>query len=236
MAPLRDCAECPEMALIPAGTFMMGSEQFPFEGPVHRVHITKPFYIGRREVTFDEWDACVDDGGCEYRPDDRGIGRGMRPVTDVNWDDAGAYVAWLSRKTGRRYRLPSESEWEYAARAGTTTLYPWGRTVEANRANCVGCTREAPDRTIDTGSYPPNAYGLFDMAGNAAEWVEDCWTDSYRGAPADGSARTRPQCRERVLRGGSFKSDARYLRSAARFKYDADVRYYANGFRVVREK
>jgi formylglycine-generating enzyme required for sulfatase activity len=235
--PSRDCDQCPEMILIPAGAFQMGSnEMFAFEGPVHQVAIATPFLIGRREVTFQEWDACMDDGGCTYRPDDRGLGRGMRPVTDVNWNDTGAYVAWLSRKTGRTYRLPSESEWEYAARAGSATAYPWGKTVDKDRANCAGCTSEPLRHTVDTGSYPPNAYGLFDMAGNAAEWVQDCWTDSYRGAPADGAAVTRPQCRERVLRGGSFSNDPRYLRSAARFKYDFDVRYYANGFRVVREK
>jgi formylglycine-generating enzyme required for sulfatase activity len=215
---------------------MGSSEMFDFERPVHQVSIGKPFYLGRREVTFQEWDACADDGGCNYRPDDRGLGRGMRPVTDVNWNDVGVYVAWLSRKTGQTYRLPSESEWEYAARSGGTTTYPWGKTVEKDRANCVGCTTEPLRRAVDTGSYPANAFGLFDMAGNAAEWVQDCWTDSYRGAPTDGSAWTRQQCRERVLRGGSFNNDPRYLRSAARFKYDLDVRYYANGFRVAREK
>jgi formylglycine-generating enzyme required for sulfatase activity len=235
-AQYRDCAQCPEMALIPAGTFMMGSEMFDFERPVHKVSIAKDFYIGRREVTFQEWDTCVDDGGCSYRPDDHGLGRGMRPVTDVNWTDTAAYVAWLSRKTGQIYRLPSESEWEYAARAGSSTTYPWGKTVDKDRANCIGCTGDPPKKAVDTGSYPPNAFGLFDMAGNAAEWVQDCWTDTYRGAPADGSAWARPECRERVLRGGSFNNDPRYLRSAARFKYDFDVRYYANGFRVVRER
>jgi formylglycine-generating enzyme required for sulfatase activity len=236
-APYQDCPRCPELILIPGGTFKMGSsEMFDFERPVHQVSIGKPFYIGRREVTFQEWDACVDDGGCNYRPDDRGLGRGMRPVTDLNWNDTRAYLAWLSRKTGRTYRLPSESEWEYAARAGSTTTYLWGKTVEKDRANCIGCTAEPLNKAIETGSYPPNGYGLFDMAGNAAEWVEDCWTDSYRAAPTDGSAWTRPQCREHVLRGGSFNNDPRYLRSAARLKYDFDVRYYANGFRVVREQ
>jgi formylglycine-generating enzyme required for sulfatase activity len=236
-APIRDCPQCPEMILIPAGMFEMGSDDFSnFERPVHRVSIGKPFYIGRREVTFQEWDACVSEGGCSYRPDDRGLGRGMRPATDLDWNDARGYAAWLSRKTGLVYRLPSESEWEYAARAGTTTAYPWGKSVDKDRANCLGCTAEPLKKTMDTGSYPPNAFGLFDMVGNAAEWVEDCWNDNYRGAPTDGSAWTKPQCRERVLRGGSFNNDPRYLRSASRFKYDFDVRYYANGFRVAREK
>ena len=178
----------------------------------------KPFYIGRREVTFEEWDACLAEGGCKQKPDDRGLGRSRRPVTDLDWDDAKSYVAWLSRKTGKTYRLPSESEWEYVARAGTTTTYPWGRAVEKDRANCVGCTSDTVKKAIDTGSFPPNAFGVYDMAGNAAEWVEDCWSDNYKGAPTDGSAWTKPQCRERVLRGGSFNNDPRYLRSAARIQ------------------
>jgi formylglycine-generating enzyme required for sulfatase activity len=233
----RDCPQCPELVLVPAGAFEMGSaDMFEFEKPVHRVSIRSPFYIGRTEVRFDEWDACVAEGGCAYRPDDRGLGRGKRPVTNVDWNDAKSYVGWLSQKTGSKYRLPTESEWEYAARAGSTTAYPWGQSVEKDRANCVGCNPEPLKKAIDTGSFQPNAFGIHDMAGNAAEWVEDCWNDSYRGAPADGTAWTKPQCRERVLRGGSFNNDPRYLRSAARFRYDHDVRFYTNGFRVVRER
>jgi formylglycine-generating enzyme required for sulfatase activity len=232
----RDCLQCPEIVLIQPGTFEMGStEMFDFEAPVHQVSIRKPFYIGRREVTFDEWDACLAEAGCKQKPDDRGLGRSRRPVTDLDWDDAKSYVAWLSQKTGKTYRLPSESEWEYVARAGTTTTYPWGRTVDKDKANCLGCTSDPVKKAIDTGSFPPNAFGVYDMAGNAAEWVEDCWSDNYKGAPTDGSAWIKPQCRERVLRGGSFNNDPRYLRSAARFKYDQNVRFYTNGFRVVRE-
>jgi formylglycine-generating enzyme required for sulfatase activity len=232
----RDCLQCPEIVLIQPGTFDMGSsEMFDFEAPVHQVSIRKPFYIGRREVTFEEWDACVAEGGCKQKPDDRGLGRSRRPVTDLDWDDAKTYVAWLSQKTGKTYRLPSESEWEYVARAGTTTTYPWGRAVDKDKANCNGCTSDPVKKAIDTGSFPPNAFGVYDMAGNAAEWVEDCWSDNYKGAPTDGSAWTKPVCRERVLRGGSFNNDPRYLRSAARFKYDQNVRFYTNGFRVVRE-
>jgi formylglycine-generating enzyme required for sulfatase activity len=215
----------------------MGStEVFSFEGPVHRVTIGKPFYIGRYEVTFDEWDACVNDRGCTYRPDDGGAGRGRRPVTDVDWNDAKTYIAWLSQKTGKTYRLPTEAEWEYAARAATTSAYPWGRSVDKDRANCSGCTSEAHSNAIPVGSFKPNAFGIYDMAGNAAEWVEDCWSENYRGAPSDGSALVKPGCRERVLRGGSYNNDPKYLRSAARFKYDYNVRYPSNGFRVVREK
>jgi formylglycine-generating enzyme required for sulfatase activity len=234
---VRDCAVCPELVAIPAGSLTMGStEVFSFEAPVHEVTISKPFYIGRREVTFDEWDACVGEGGCQYRPADRGQGRGSRPVADLDWNDAKAYVAWLSRKTGKTYRLPTEAEWEYAARAGTKTAYYWGNAIERDRANCAGCTTSALNRTVTTGTFPPNAFGLFDMAGNVAEWVEDCWEDSYKVAPKDGAALTKPDCRERVLRGGSFNNDQRFVRTAARFKYDYDVRYYTNGFRVVRER
>jgi formylglycine-generating enzyme required for sulfatase activity len=236
-APMRDCPVCPELVLIPAGSATMGSaEVFAFEAPVHEITISKPFYMGRREVTFDELDACLSEGGCQFRPGDRGQGRGLRPASDLDWNDAKAYVAWLSRKTGKTYRLPSEAEWEYAARAGTKTAYYWGNSVEKDRANCAGCNTTALKNTVATGTFAPNAFGLIDMAGNAAEWVEDCWEDNYKAAPRDGSAYTKANCRERVLRGGSFNNDQRFVRTAARFKYDSDVRYYTNGFRVVREK
>lgn len=233
---IRDCPVCPEVVNIPAGSFEMGStDGFAFERPVHRVDIRKPFYIGRREVRFDEWDACVSEGGCQYRPGDRGLGRGLRPVTDIDWNDAKTYLSWLSSKTGHTYRLPTEAEWEYAGRAGRSTHYPWGAALEKDRANCVGCTDVPLNKAIETGTFPANGFGLFDMTGNAAEWVEDCWRDSYSGAPTNGSAWDKPNCRERVLRGGSFNNDTRFVRSAARFKYDYNVRYYTNGFRVVRE-
>jgi formylglycine-generating enzyme required for sulfatase activity len=232
----RDCPVCPEIVPVPAGSFEMGAaDGMTFERPLHRVSIQKPFYIGRREVTFDEWDVCVNEGGCRYRPGDRGLGRGLRPVTDIDWNDAKSYLVWLSAKTGKRYRLPTEAEWEYAARAGTRTAYAWGNALEKDRANCVGCTSMSLGKAVETGTFPANGLGLFDMAGNAAEWVEDCWNETYKGAPADGSAWTKPDCRERVLRGGSFNNDSRFVRSSARFKYDYDVRYYANGFRVARD-
>jgi formylglycine-generating enzyme required for sulfatase activity len=206
-----------------------------FERPVHHVEIRKAFYIGRREVTFAEWDACVNERGCQYSPADREQGRGLRPVTDVAWSDAKTYLSWLSSKTGRAYRLPTEAEWEYAERAGSNTVYPWGNTLEKDRANCLGCNTISFDKTVETGTFPANGFGLFDMAGNAAEWVQDCWNDTYSGAPTDGSAWDKPNCPERVLRGGAFNEDARFVRSSARFKYDYNVRYYANGFRVARD-
>jgi formylglycine-generating enzyme required for sulfatase activity len=230
----RDCPDCPELVVVPAGSFDMGSSR-QYESPVHPVIIAKPFAIGRHEVTFDEWDKCADEGGCKHRPDDRQWGRGDRPVINVNWLDAKAFTVWLSRKTGQTYRLPSEAEWEYATRGGTETPYWWGRSVGSRHANCVQCNTGGPRRTSEVGSYEPNAFGLYDTAGNAAEWVEDCWNADYRGAPRNGSARETGQCRLRVLRGGAFDSSSRYLRSASRFRYDMDVRYVANGFRVLRE-
>jgi formylglycine-generating enzyme required for sulfatase activity len=230
----RDCADCPELVVLPAGSFEMGSTS-EYENPVHRVTFAKPFAIGRHEVTFSEWDKCVDDGGCKYRPDDRGWGRGERPAVNLSWLDAKAYVSWLSQKTGKAYRLPSEAEWEYAARAGTNTAYWWGRDVGSRQANCRECNAGEPQRTSPVGSFRPNGFGLYDTAGNVAEWMEDCWNDNYRGAPHDGTAWMSGQCRLHVLRGGAFDSQAKYLRSTSRFRYDADVRYVANGFRVVRE-
>jgi formylglycine-generating enzyme required for sulfatase activity len=230
----RDCQGCGEMVIVPAGAFDMGSST-EYENPAHRVTIAKPFAIGRYEVTFDEWDRCVEEKGCKAQPDDREWGRGDRPVINMSWLDAKAFVAWLSQKTGQTYRLPSEAEWEYAARAGTNTPFWWGRDVGSRQANCRECGTGSGQQTSPVGSYKPNSFGLYDTAGNAAEWVEDCWNDSYRGAPKDGSAWSTGQCRLRVLRGGAYDSQAKAVRSTARFRYDTDVRYSANGFRVVRE-
>jgi formylglycine-generating enzyme required for sulfatase activity len=230
----RDCQGCGEMVIVPAGAFDMGSNT-EYENPMHRVTIAKQFAIGRYEVTFDEWDRCVEEKGCKAQPDDREWGRGDRPVINVSWLDAKAFVAWLSQKTGQTYRLPSEAEWEYAARAGTNTPFWWGRDVGSRQANCRECNTGSGQQTSPVGSYKPNPFGLYDTAGNAAEWVEDCWNDNYRAAPKDASAWTAGQCRLRVLRGGAYDSQAKLVRSTARFRYDTDVRYSANGFRVVRE-
>jgi formylglycine-generating enzyme required for sulfatase activity len=231
----RDCPDCSEMVVVPAGQFKMGSAETIYEQPAHQVSIARPFAIGRREVTFDEWDLCVTAGGCKYRPDDHGWGRANRPVIDVSWDDAKAFLSWLSQKSGKIYRLPSEAEWEYAARAGTESSFWWGRSPVKGNANCEDCAESPSRRTLPAQSFRPNGFGLFDVAGNVAEWVEDCWNDTYRGAPTDGSAWITGQCRQRGLRGGSFASKTNFIRSAARFRYDQDVRYYANGFRVVRD-
>jgi formylglycine-generating enzyme required for sulfatase activity len=230
----RDCADCPDLVVLPAGEFAMGSDDFETEQPVHPVAIAKSFAIGRTEITFAQWDACVADGGCAgWRPDDRGAGRGETPVGEVSWSDAHRFLDWLSRKSGHVYRLPSEAEWEYAARAGTNTAFWWGDEVGAGHANCRGCG--GPGRPTAAGSYPANGFGLVDTAGNIAEWVEDCWTESYAQAPRDGAVVQGAPCKQRVVRGGSFDAGARYVRPASRFLYDAELRYYTNGFRAVRD-
>ncbi|MGV7213073.1 formylglycine-generating enzyme family protein [Bradyrhizobium sp. UFLA05-112] len=231
----RDCDNCPELVIVPPGEFVMGSNDTPYEKPEHSISIRKPFAIGRREVTFAEWDQCADTGACRVRPEDHGWGRGDRPVINVSWEDAKLFVAWLSQRTGQKYRLPSEAEWEYAARAGTKTPFWWGRDIGAGHAQCEGCGSPIKQQVVPAGSFRPNGFGLYDTSGNAAEWVEDCWNDSYRNAPKDASAWTSGDCRLRVLRGGNFLSKGSDVRSSARFRYDVDVRYYANGFRVVRE-
>ena len=226
----RDCLECPEMVVVPAGSFTMGSPSWEVgrdddEGPQHRVTIPSPFAVGKYEVTFAEWDACVAGGGCNgYRPDDRGWGRGQRPVINVSWDDAKAYVAWLSRKTDQRYRLLSEAEWEYAARAGTTEPFHFGSTISTDQANyngnyTYGAGRKGVYRqkTMPAGSFPANGFGLHDVHGNVLEWVEDCWYPSYAGAPTNGSAWVSGgECGKRVFRSSSWTSIPRILRSANR--------------------
>lgn len=233
----RDCAECPEMVVVPAGSFLMGApEKEPYshetERPVRRVTIEKPFAVGIYEVTFDEWDACLADGACNgYRPDDRGWGGGRNPVTDLMWEDSRTYLAWLSRKTGQRYRLPSEAEWEYAARAWTQTAYSFGDSVVPSQANYWSSGWR---RTLPVGSFEPNGFGLFDMHGNASEWVQDCWHPSYVGAPTDGSAREVARCLERVERGGSYDSGGLSVRAAIRFGWSPHFRHWSLGFRVAR--
>ena len=233
----RDCPECPEMVVVPAGRFQMGSTSGDSdERPVHPVTIARPFAVGVYEVTFGEWDACVSGDGCGgYWPHDEGWGRGKRPVLNVSWNDAQAYVRWLSRETGEAYRLLSEAEWEYVARAGTTTRYWWGNDIGRSRASCRGCgSRWDGKQTAPVGSFLASPFGLYDVHGNVWEWVEDCWNVSYAGAPRDGSAWTSGDCGQRVLRGASWNGYPRYLRSANRLRNTTDYRYYFFGFRVAR--
>jgi formylglycine-generating enzyme required for sulfatase activity len=238
----KECANCPEMVVVPAGKFSMGSPvsepgRFADEAPQHTVTIARRFAVARFEATFDEWDACAADGGCNgYKPSDEGWGRGRRPVVNVSWDDANAYVAWLSKKTGKSYRLLSESEYEYAARAGTQTAYPWGNAVGTKNANCHACGSQWDARqTAPVGSFAANRFGLYDMVGNVREWTEDCYHDTYTGAPADGSAWTEgANCYNRVVRGGSWLLAPAFLRSASRYWFTADYRLRYLGFRVAR--
>ena len=228
----RDCPECPEMVVVREGRFRMGSTAGDDdERPVHEVTIARQFAVGVHEVTFAEWDACVSDGGCGgYRPDDVGWGRGERPAINVSWNDAKAYVRWLSGRTGEAYRLLSESEWEYVARAGTTGPYHFGLSLSSSQAN-YGNNR---GETVPVGSYPANAFGLHDVHGNVWEWVEDCWNDSYHGAPSDGSAWESGECGRRVLRGGSWSLIPGFLRSAYRNWLTSGLRDVYYGFRVAR--
>jgi formylglycine-generating enzyme required for sulfatase activity len=232
----KECANCPEMVVVPAGSFLMGSNEYDDEKPPHRVTIRQLFAVGKFEVTFDEWDACVAQGGCTQKPDDRSWGRGRRPVINVSWDDAKQYVAWLAKLTGKPYRLLTEAEWEYAARAGTTTVYSWGNDIGTRNANCDGCGSQWDGRqTAPVGSFKPNGFGLYDMHSNVSEWVEDCYHDSYSGAPADGTA-WAVSCTEsrRVVRGGSWFNLPGYLRSAQRIRVPTEDRNGNLGFRLAR--
>jgi formylglycine-generating enzyme required for sulfatase activity len=230
----QDCDHCPEVVVIAPGTFAMGSDDFETEKPVRSVAIAASFAIGRSEVTIAQWDACVAAGGCSFRPTDPGLEDRTLPVAELSWYDAVAYVEWLSRVTGHRYRLPAETEWEYAARGGTTTAYWWGDEPRAGLANCRGCGSRGGRQTSPVGSYSANPFGLVDTAGNVAEWVVDCWSEAFRIGEAQG-VEPAQTCRQRVVRGGSFDSGARYVRSSSRFPHDPGLRYYANGFRVLRE-
>jgi len=238
----RECVNCPEMVVVSAGSFTMGSPpsergRAADESPQHRVTIARPFAVGRFEVTFEEWDACVDDGGCnDYTPSDEGWGRVRRPAVNVSWDDAEAYVAWLSKKTGKPYRLLSESEYEYATRAGTQTAYPWGNAIGRNNADCHSCGSQWDARqTAPVGSFAANRFGLSDMVGNIREWTQDCYHDNYIGAPADGSAWILGgNCYHRVVRGGSYLLAPEFLRSASRYWFAEDYRLRYVGFRVAR--
>ena len=257
----RDCPQCPEMVVVPAGKFTMGSPKSESghtdEKPQHEVSFAEPFAIGRFEVTFEQWDACTASGRCP-KADDDGYGRGAYPAINVSWKDAQVYVAWLSEATGKRYRLPSEARFEYAARAGTSTPWFWGPEEDsfgskkaceyANTHDEAGkdahpmyvwshhqCNDGYPENA-PTGKYKPNAWGLYDMLGNVREWVEDCHQVGYAGAPADGSVRTHSgACEKRVVRGGAWIDGASTARAAYRYAETEEFRNYQVGFRVVRD-
>ena len=232
----RDCAKCPELVWLPQGDFVMGDAAANDSRLV--VEIRYMLAVGRFEVTFAEWDACVAAGGCRKRPHDAGWGRGGQPVINVSWGDAQQYVAWLSRTTNKRYRLLSEAEWEYAARAGTDVRYWWGDQAGRGDANCADCGSKWDGRqAAPVGRFAPNPFGLYDMHGNVSEWVEDCFHDRVRDGSADGRALTSgctAASDTRVVRGGAWYGSARSIRSAARTSAAADHFDNGIGFRIAR--
>ncbi len=256
---IKDCPVCPELIVVPAGEFTMGSDKeesgHPDEKPQHAVRIPKAFAAGKFEVTFDQWDACAAEGRCAKVSDD-GLGRADRPVINVTWPDAKIYVAWLSEKSGKAYRLLSEAEWEYAARAGTKTAWFWGPAEDsygsreackfANTHDESGkkahpnyvwsnhlCDDGFPE-TAPVGRYQSNAFGLHDMIGNVREWVEDCHGE-YKDAPSDGSARAASVCEKRIVRGGAWIDGASTTRSAYRHPLPETHKNYQVGLRVARD-
>ncbi len=223
----------PKMVNIPAGKFQMGSNDDETEKPIHWVSI-KRFKMSRYEITFEEYDAFAEATG-RNKPNDEGWGRGNRPVIHVSWHDAVAYTQWLSKKTGRAYRLPTEAEWEYVARAGTKTDYWWGNHAGKNNANCDGCGSQWDNKqTAPVGSFKPNPFGLYDTAGNVDEWVADKWHENYHGAPTDGSAWNRNAIgNDQILRGGSWNFSSNSSHAADRSWLLPDVQKHYIGFRVV---
>jgi len=234
--PLKDGGFGPEMVIVPSGRFRMGDLDGTGdadERPVHPVRFAQAFAIGRFTATFEEYDRFAQVGG-RRRPKDFGWGRGNRPVVDVSWEEAGEYARWLSAQTGKPYRLPSEAEWEYAARAGTETAYWWGDEIGVNRANCDGSGSPwSNQQTAPVGSFPANPWGLHDTVGNVWEWVQDRWHGNYEGAPADGSAWEQGDGAARVLRGGSWYNNPRRARAACRSHFDPGYRNINLGFRLV---
>jgi uncharacterized protein len=222
-------AEEPEMVMLTGGTFAMGSGEDPSEKPIHYVTIA-PFAISKYPITMRQWRECVAARACVFDPS----GDDNLPMTNVSWADAQQFTRWLSQATGKPYRLPSEAEWEYAARGNTETKFWWGNHIAVRMANCLGCGEPYDaHQPLKVGSFVPNSFGLYDMGGGVAQWVADCYHKDYRGAPPDGSAWLDGDCSAHILRGGSWRNDPSYVRPASRDKYDASVRYPTHGFRVV---
>lgn len=232
---LRDGSSGSEMLVLRGGSFLRGdSRGDEDEKPQKQVKL-KPFAIGIHEVTFDEYDRFCEENG-RSKPDDSEWGRGYRPVINVTWKDATAYAEWLSRQTGQNYRLPTDAEWEYAARGGTSSRFWWGDEEEKVRANCEGCgSLWDGEKSAPVGSFPPNSFGLHDTAGNVFEWVADCWNDSFADAPADGAALEKKDCVSRVIRGGAWSFPSHEIRSANRWRDFSTRQSDDTGFRLVRE-
>ncbi|MCP1967710.1 formylglycine-generating enzyme required for sulfatase activity/class 3 adenylate cyclase [Bradyrhizobium elkanii] len=227
-SPTPDLPE-PELVLLQAGSFSMGSNDDPSERPIRRVTV-KPFAMGKYPVTIREWNACAAAQACGFTAS----GKDDVPVTNVSWSDAKQYVTWLAERTKKPYRLPSEAEWEYAARGGTQSKYWWGDQMQSGHAGCKDCGGDsAAEQPVKVGSLKPNPFGLYDMGGGVDQWVEDCWHRNYQGAPTDGAVWSAGDCASHVIRSGSWKNDARYVRPANRDNYDTNVRYPTHGFRVA---
>jgi formylglycine-generating enzyme required for sulfatase activity/class 3 adenylate cyclase len=219
----------PEMVSLRGGSFAMGSNEDVSEKPVHQVTV-KPFAMAKFPVSVREWNACATAKACGFTAS----GKDDAPVTNVSWSDAKQYVAWLAETTRKPYRLPSEAEWEYAARGGTQARFWWGDQFQPGMVNCKNCSDiPAIDQPVKVGNFKPNPFGLFDMGGGVDQWVEDCWHKNYQGAPADGSAWVENQCPSHVIRSGSWRKDSNYARPANRGSYDTNVRYPTHGFRVA---
>ncbi|MFL6676354.1 MAG: formylglycine-generating enzyme family protein [Massilia sp.] len=234
VAAIKDCNACPTMLALHPSKFTMGSNSDPTARPAHRVSIQSPFALGKYEVTVDQWDVCVEAGVCPSVPSSADAD-GNLPMRDVSWNEAQLYLKWLGTVSGRPYRLPTEAEWEYAARGGTTTRYWWGEQMRGGNSSCRECGLPwTEDRPPPVGSFVANPFGFYDMTGSVWEWVADCWHSSYKGAPADGSAWADPTCPMRVIRGGSWRDDGESMLSTTRFKADAGERAPQNGFRVAR--
>lgn len=219
------------MVPITGGTFSMGSNEDPSERPIHRVSV-KPFSISKTPITVREWNNCAEAKACTFTA----TGRDDAPITDVSWNDAKQFVTWLAETAQKPYRLPSEAEWEYAARGGTQTTYWWGDQFRNGMVNCKNCldASTAGEQPLKVASLKPNPFGLYDMGGGVDQWMEDCWHKNYQGAPSDGSAWTSDgDCTARVIRSGSWRNDARSARPASRDRYDAVVRYPTHGIRVA---
>src|SRR5437899_2329007 len=224
-APVRE----PEMISLRGGSFAMGSNEDVSEKPVRHVTV-KPFAMGKFPVSVREWNACAAAKACGFTA----TGKDDAPVANVSWSDAKQYVAWLAETTRKPYRLPSEAEWEYAARGGTQTKFWWGDQFQPGMVNCKNCSDiPAVDQPVKVGSFKPNPFGLFDMGGAVDQWVEDCWHRNYQGAPADGSAWVENDCPSHVIRSGSWRKDSGYAQTSNRGSYDTNVRYPTHGFRVA---
>jgi len=227
--PAQSTVREPAMSPLRGGSFAMGSNEEGSEKPVHQVTV-KPFAIGKFPVSIREWNECAAAKACGFMA----TGKDEAPVTNVSWTDAKQYVAWLAQASRKPYRLPTEAEWEYAARGGTQTKYWWGDQFQPGMANCKNCADiAAAEQPIKVGSFGANPFGLYDMGGGVDQWVEDCWHKNYQGAPTDGSAWMESQCSSHVIRSGSWRNDGRYVRPSNRDSYDTDVRYPTHGFRVA---